>query len=738
MRGELEYAAAMRCAGSILVGLALFACRSAQGVPDPVVDGVAPTVTMLQECDGLTVSLQGVPKGTEDLVRDATRELIEQCAAAGGAPAYLDDAAYELQLALRNEGFPAAEVSFTRTKAANRTDAVLEVKAGRRVTIAGVVLNSSDGLNSPDGLSGSDGVEALPGPAAKALPVGELRAIFGAPETRLLGGNGEWIYSAERARRAPARIVEVLEGAGYLDAEARLLELDPAATGDQVLRVEISLGERYRLTDIELSFEGDTLELEQRAALEAECKAVITELLGSGRDDARPYQPNSVRTLYGRLVDTLERLGHPEAVVQIETKTDQARARVRLRAEVIPGPRVVVTDVLFAGHKKTRPRFLASRVETEKGDVLNGDVLRRDVRRLYRTGLFGEVRTRLEGEGTQRELVFDLLERKSRELWIEPGYGSYELFRISTGYRERNLFGTGRGWRAEGTAALRALRVSSTLTDPRLFGQDLIGDLRIDYDRRDEPSFVRLQRGVGAFVTKEWGGRVTTSVGYQFRRSEVRAVEVQNAELEDDQNVVDLSTVRITHRIDRRDDSFVPTEGGFAEVALEYGSSALGSELDFVRSTLSLAGYHALGRRNVLAAGVRTGLISPFGNDDSIPLQERFFVGGENSVRSFTESKLGPKDRAGRPSGGEAFLTGSLELRHALYGNLQGALFADAGTLVEQHNELLQFRDVGTAVGLGLRYLLPIGPLRVDVAANPDPASGEDDWAAHFSIGMAF
>ena len=152
-------------------------------MPDPVVDGVAPTVTMLQECDGLTVSLQGVPKGTEDLVRDATRELIEQCAAAGGAPAYLDDAAYELQLALRNEGFPAAEVSFTRTKAANRTDAVLEVKAGRRVTIAGVVLNSSDGLNSPDGLSGSDGVEALPGPAAKALPVGELRAIFAVVES---------------------------------------------------------------------------------------------------------------------------------------------------------------------------------------------------------------------------------------------------------------------------------------------------------------------------------------------------------------------------------------------------------------------------------------------------------------------------------------------------------------------------------------------------------------------------
>ena len=660
-----------------------------------------------------SVRFVGLPKGQEERARAVTDELLAAYEASNGLELHLDDAAFELQLALRSAGYPRAEVTYT----VERAEATLSVEPGPEVKVAAVEI---------EGLEGS------------ALLPSEVRALLGEPEGSLLRSRPTWVYDVERIRRAPARIATALVAEGDLDAAVEIVAPEGAAlAGDVTLRVKIDRGRPYRLEALALqlpSEDGALLTDELRAALEA----AVQRVLGPESGRPRTYAPRLERELFGGLIEALGRGGYPDATVEIESSVDRGTGRVELVAKVRPGPRVIVSQVVFQGAERTRPRFLAQRVELAAGDAYDAVRVRTDVRRLYRTGLFSEVRARADGTGTQRELVFDVRERSSREVWVEPGYGSYELVRIGGGWRDRNLFGAGRTLRAEGVAALRALRATVTLTDPWLLGNDLVGDLRGTYDRRDEPSFVRLQRGLGAFVTREWTARIATSFGYQFRRSEVRDVTVQEAELEDDPTTVDLSTLRLTQRVDLRDNSFLPTRGMFGEAAVEYGSSALGSELDFVRATLNVAGYRPIGTQAVIAMSARIGLISPLGDDRSIPLQERFFNGGENSVRSFLESELGPRDRAGEPIGGEGFTTLGLEWRQALTERLQGAVFADAGTLASDHTDVLQFDDIRAGVGLGLRYLLPIGPLRVDVAANPDPRSGEDDWAAHFSVGMAF
>lgn len=717
-------------------------CRgsaAAQG-EGPVVsaDGGA----VVHELGARKVQIRGLPPGTGDLALGVTAELLEQYDRSNGVDAYLDDAAFELQLALRSAGYPSAEVTYGEGLVEGRDGATLTVDAGPRVLIARIEVSGIDGV---------------------PLPASELRAIFGEPRPSLFGARGAWIYDFQRIRRAPSRIEAVLATEGYIDATVRVVEPDLAAVTDPiVLEVVVEPGRRHRLGGIELRFAGSAPEADGETAPDgaeqddpesaagapasapapaesvAACERVVDAVLGPSDARPRSYSPRIEKDLYGALVDALARLGHADAVVRIEQEPDTARARVHLVARIDPGPIVHVGDVLFEGAKRTRPRFLANRVELEAGDVHDAAALRKDVRRLYRTGLFSEVRTRLDGEGPTRDLVFELLERSSREVYVEPGYGSYELLRLKAGYRDRNLFGSGLGWRTEGTAAIRALRATSTLTDPWLFDRDLIGDLRIEYDKREEPSFVRLQRGVGAFVTKEWTSRHSSSFGYQYRRSEVRDVTIVESGLEDDPDVIDLSTLRFTQRSDGRDDVFVPSSGVFAEGTLEYGSDALGSELNFLRSTLTLSNYRALGALTVLAASFRTGVIVPFAEDDSIPLQERFFNGGASSVRSFRESELGPRDVNGEPIGGETYTTLGVELRRAFTASMQGALFVDAGNVAVDHRDYFEFADMRYGIGAGFRYVLPIGPLRFDFGVNPDPEPGEDDWAAHFSIGMAF
>lgn len=128
--------------------------------------------------------------------------------------------------------------------------------------------------------------------------------------------------------------------------------------------------------------------------------------------------------------------------------------------------------------------------------------------------------------------------------------------------------------------------------------------------------------------------------------------------------------------------------------------------------------------------------IAPFNDTARIPIQERLFNGGENSVRSFKQSKLGPRDSGGKPAGGEVRTTLSLELRQRVLGHLSAAAFGDYGNVALAAARPLEgFR---AAVGGGLRYNLPIGPLRLDVGVNPRPRKEEDAYVIHFAVGMPF
>ncbi|NOT28915.1 MAG: BamA/TamA family outer membrane protein, partial [Planctomycetes bacterium] len=173
-------------------------------------------------------------------------------------------------------------------------------------------------------------------------------------------------------------------------------------------------------------------------------------------------------------------------------------------------------------------------------------------------------------------------------------------------------------------------------------------------------------------------------------------------------------------------------------VQLEWADDTLGSDTEFVRAQLEFTRLVRLGDEDVLAASVRTGVIAPFGSTDELPLPERFFNGGENSVRSFQEDELLPAGALGDPLGGEAATTLNLEWRRLLTGNLAGALFIDVGNVALEVQDYLAFDGLRTGLGVGLRYLLPIGPVRVDLGVNPDPKDDEDELVLHFSVGLPF
>ena len=279
------------------------------------------------------------------------------------------------------------------------------------------------------------------------------------------------------------------------------------------------------------------------------------------------------------------------------------------------------------------------------------------------------------------------------------------------------------------------------LTDPWFLRKDLIADLSLVISEREEPSFTSVERGIGFFVTREWNDDpgFATTIGYQFRKTEARDIQVVTPEAFDAQDQVNLSSIKVSQVLDRRD-HLLSTQGGtLSRLSVEWGDQSLGSELDFLRAIGSVSVYRRVRRGTVLAGTLRAGVMAPLGDSDTIPLQERFFAGGENSVRSFKESQLGPKDPFGNPIGGETFTTATLELRQAVgTGGFQVALFVDAGIVTLSVDDFGNTDDLGWGVGVGLRYLLPVGPLRLDVATNPDAEGDEDEWVLHLTVGLSF
>ena len=627
-----------------------------------------------------------------DLSRDPTRE------------SAVYDAALEVEDVYRTEGHPVAKVKYEYSPPAEaeRPQSVrvrLLVEEGPLVLVEMTLRGNT------------------------AFDTGELLALWSRKNVGLFGlGGVAFVESdvhafAEQLRafyRARGRLDAVV-GAPQID-----VDLDRALAK---VAIEIAEGHVHTIRSVEVA-------------------PTIRSVLGTALPrppEGKVCAQNEIQGYRDAVRNALRKIGYPKPRVEVTTEPEPGEPFAwHLRVDGDPGQLATIATVAVAGNQKTMDGIILGKIDLGPGDRYDGTSIEETLRRLYRSGLFRKVEIEekpLDDDPSRLGLTVQVDESDSRSIEFMAGWGSYEQARAGLRLEDTNVFGTGRGLALDNHVSTKGYSTELTLTDPDFLMTDSTLTVSGEYFRREEPSFTDKALGTTVALSRTLTAGTTARVGYTYRdRIDATAFTV----LPQDQ-LVDFveGKVFVELRNDRRDNLLFPRKGHAEFVSFERIAPELGASVDLDRLTFRASKHFQLWRSGTFVLRTEQNGLWPHEGSANVPLQLRWFNGGENSVRSFRESQLGPKDAQGNPTGGEYRNILGAELRFPIVKTLEGGLFVDAGNVGTRVQDF-SLDEMRYGIGAGLRLLLPIGAVRLDAAWNPDQDPGDDEWVLHFSVGYPY
>jgi outer membrane protein insertion porin family len=425
--------------------------------------------------------------------------------------------------------------------------------------------------------------------------------------------------------------------------------------------------------------------------------------------------------------------GHLQADVTAREEFSSDGTEVDVRIEVTPGPQTRVDRIVIARLEQTRETVVRRELQLEEGEPLSPEKLLESQRRLSSLGVFQRVSiAELDPESVgRRSLVVSAVEAPLVTIAYGIGYAEREKLRGSVEVTRRNIGGLDRSITTFARASFRGNRFLTTFREPYLLGhrQDLfITGFREEEDR-ESFDFIRL--GGLVQTARKLQARWNLIFRYAFQETDTFNLQVACEEIDRQFCSSTVSGPAASVVNDTRDDPLDPRRGHFFGADLQLSEKVLGGD-SFFKGFVQIAAYHRLNARILLALSGRLGLARTFGLGEALrlPLPERFFAGGDYSLRGF-------KVDAVAPEGGNALLLGGAELRIDAGRYLSVAAFAEAGNVYPLVSDI-DLRDLRYTAGFGLRYKTALGPLRIDWGYKLNRRPGEPPSRFHFAIGHAF
>jgi len=437
--------------------------------------------------------------------------------------------------------------------------------------------------------------------------------------------------------------------------------------------------------------------------------------------------------------------GYPKARVDLRARLDKRSNRASVTVDVDRGVACVFGPIVLKGNESVSDDVILRELTFKPGDRFDASRAQESQQRLFNLDLFQFVDLtveNVEGDATSLPVHILIKEAKKQTVRVGAGYGTEDDFRGQAQWEIRNFLGGGRRLQVSGKASSLVQFVEGKLLQPYLWGPRSSLTVNNGVRHEDQQSFENRKIFLSPVVTYNWSEWLKSYLGYDLETNRLLKVSVEPQDLgpaDQENQEFFISSLVAGTSWEHVDAPLDPKEGWRLIQNVEWATSGLGSEVDYVKLTLEGRGYVPVAKYGILAAKLKWGGIGRLEDTGDIPIFKRFFAGGSDSVRGYPYQRLGPLDKDGNAIGGMTLLEGSLEWRFPIRKSFEGVAFVDFGNVYEKSFDLV-WDHLRYAAGCGLRYLTLVGPLRLDFGyeLNPPEQSFFNPYQIHFSIGQAF
>jgi outer membrane protein assembly complex protein YaeT len=509
-----------------------------------------------------------------------------------------------------------------------------------------------------------------------------------------------------------------------------------------------------------------------------------------------PYVPGQLAVDRDAIQLAYQDLGYETASVEATPEFSQNNTHVAVTFVISEGPRVFVEHVLITGNVRTSTSTIEHELQVKAGDPFSLAAINESQRRLTALGLFRRARiTELpHGGETTRDLLVTIEEAPPTtigyggglevgQVVVAPAEGGVATEELDVAPRaffeigRRNVFGKNRSvnlfssvaYHSQESSSPLEYRLVGTFREPRVFDTAADAFVNVTFEQQRRSSFNFSRASASLDVARKVSRTVSVTGTYQLQRTAVFDEQLEDSDPL--KPLIDrafpqfrLSSFSASLIRDTRDDPVDPSRGGYASASGQLAGRAIGSQIGFVKSFFTAQAFREIPHSNriVFAGSARVGLAAGFPREQvdgegnvipgvpllvDLPQSERFYAGGDTTIRGFFLDQVGtrhipqqPNDTLGPdllPIGGNGLMIFNAELRAPIAGGLGVVGFVDSGNVFSRAMEIA-LTEMRTAVGTGVRYKSPFGPFRFDIGFKVHRQPGEGLTAWFISFGQAF
>jgi outer membrane protein insertion porin family len=409
---------------------------------------------------------------------------------------------------------------------------------------------------------------------------------------------------------------------------------------------------------------------------------------------------------------------------------------------ITEGPQVRLGEIRIEGNKKVRDRVIEREFTLKSGELFIPSKVYYNQQRVYALGLFTEAKFEMEGMAEKRDTVdLRMMVKEDKTNWVGFNFGfesSERVFldRIQGGleWGSDNIFGNLQKLTIKSEASYGLQKNDQTgmhaytnnyfldYLEPYFLSSSYKASGSVYYKReRQESSFWQQLSRIGG----------ETKVGKSLTKSLQAYVGYKYEFLEETQNTT--SDIFLTASFDSRDDMFNPRKGVSSSFRVDNAGSVLGGSNDYRKSTGDFSMFYGIGRGVIMAWRARAAGIYTYGRNGPVPIQERLKLGGGMNLRGYKTDEI-TTDTASITN---MLVNGNFELRIPIYWMFGAAVFVDAGNVWAGFGDV-RWSQFQAGTGLGLRFITPVGPIRVDYAVKTEETIDFKEGLFYINLGHAF